>query len=75
MKHQRVKDIAKVTARRKLWDLFSYGYMGQQHRLWKRHWLKCNCRMCALEREYKRLAKKRERVEGLKASKDVLNYF
>lgn len=64
MKHQRAKDKSKILTRMKEWNSFGWGFQEQFHRLWKRHWLTCNCGMCRTMRVWKRLDRKRERRQG-----------
>ena len=72
MKHQRDWEIAKIEARRKSWDILGFSYRNQPHRLWKWHSLKCNCMICTIEKEWKRLEKKRERIAGRTECRDVI---
>lgn len=41
----RLKDIKYARKRKKIWDLFRWGYKSE-NQLSKRHSLKCNCSLC-----------------------------
>ena len=58
----------KIKNRKKLWDMFGWGYRGQKNRLWKSKHLTDECTICKWER-FMKLYKHRQ--DRLKAKRDI----
>ena len=61
------RDLNIIQKRKKLWDLFGWGYKGQPNRLFKNKHLTDNCKICRWERFLKRYEKKAKR-RGFKST-------
>lgn len=55
------RDKNVIKRRKKLWDLFDWGYRNQPSRLYKNHSVNCGCSMCRAETYFKR--KKEEIID------------
>ena len=61
------RDLNIIQKRKKLWDLFGWGYKDQPNRLFKNKHLTDNCSKCRWERFLKRYKKKAKR-RGFKST-------
>lgn len=66
------RNIGIIKKRKKVWDLFGWGYLSQPGRLFKNHWLTCGCRMCvAAANIQKQEIRKARHISKLEINKEL----